>query len=459
MASESKDVLDVKVTFIGGGSRGWVPGMMRDMALCPEVKGHISLYDINYGASRENVKRGEGIFAHPDAVTDFTVSAHRKMGPALDGADFVIMAIQPGPITMMASDIDIPKEYGILQTVGDTAGPAGLVRSLRTVPIYTDYAHAVMEHCPDAWVMNCTNPMATCVAALYAAEPDIKAFGYCHEVFHTQRHLADLVQEHFGVESVPRQDIRVEVTGVNHFTLAMSAWWNGHDLWPLLEKRIEEEGFFDDRTEAALERVEEERWFEYDRLIAYDFLRRFRVLGAAGDRHLVAFVPWYLNSEEELHRWGVVTTPARYRLETAAGRREDKQLEPPEELEPSGGENLEQMLALLGLGDLDTSTNIPNEGQVPGLPKGAVIESNVRFRQDKLDPIVEPKLPPMALALQRRIVEIHQTTLRAALERDRDLAFRALLHDPLVHIGPDDAWRMFNEMLEATADLLPGWDL
>ncbi len=459
MVARSEQALEVKITFIGGGSRAWVPGMMRDLALCPRVKGHISLYDINYCASRENVQRGEAIFAHPDAVTEFSVSAHRKIGPALDGADFVMMAIQPGPITMMAGDIDIPAKYGILHTVGDTAGPAGLVRSLRTVPIYTGFAHAVMEHCPDAWVMNCTNPMATCVAALYAAEPDIKAFGYCHEVFHTQRHLAGLVEEHFGVESVPRQDIRVEVTGVNHFTMATSAWWNGHDLWPLLEERIEEEGFFADRTDAARERLEEGWWFEYDLLVAYDFLRRFGVLGAAGDRHLVEFVPWYMTDEQELHRWGVVRTPSKYRLEQAAQRREDRQLEAPEELEPSGGENLEQMLALFGLGDLDTSTNIPNEGQTPGLPRGAIIESNVRFRQDKLDPIVEPRLPAMALAMQRHIVEVHQLTLRAALERDRDLAFQALLHDPLVHIGPDAAWHMLDEMLEATADLLPGWDI
>ncbi len=458
MAGRPAENREVQLTFIGGGSRNWAPGIMADLALCPQLSGELVLYDIDYAAARQNVELARGIFDHPDARTSFAVRAEEKLEDALKGADLVMIAIQPGPITMMADDIDIPKKYGILHTVGDTAGPAGLVRALRCIPIYLDYAEAVMSNCPDAWVMNCTNPMAVCVGALYAVAPEIKAFGYCHEVFHTQRHLADLVEEHFDVESCDRREIRIHSCGVNHFTVATSATWRGEPLFPLLYERMSEGGFFADRTALATVRVEKERWFETDHLVAYDLLRRFGVFGAAGDRHLVEFVPWYLGSREALHRWGVVCTPSRFRLEKHDHQREGKPT-PPEHLEPSGGENLEQFLALLGLGDLDTSTNIPNRGQIPGLTDGAVLESNVRFRRDALEPLAADPLPAMANALQQRIVHIHNATLEAGILRDKDTAVQALLMDPLVRLSTDRAVELLDEMMEATRELLPGWDL
>ncbi|MFW6189410.1 MAG: alpha-glucosidase/alpha-galactosidase [Planctomycetota bacterium] len=449
----------IKIACVGGGSRNWVPNLFEDLALRSDVSGRIDLYDIDYQAARENVTRGEGVFGHEQARTRFEVTAHAEIGPALEGADFVVIAIQPGPIEMMARDIDIPRKYGILHTVGDTAGPAGTVRALRTIPVYENYAHAVMEHCPHAWVLNCTNPMALCVWTLYEVEPRIKAFGYCHEVFHTQRHLAELVEENFDAQDVPRQEIWVDVAGVNHFTLARAARWRGRDLFPVLHERMEREGFFADRTEAAEERVESGDWFSYDLLVAYDFLRRFGVLGAAGDRHLVEFVPWYARDVETLHRWGVVRTPSSFRKEKAAHRRENRDLEPPETLEGTDGEVVEQLMALAGLGDLETTTNIPNRGQVRDLPHGAVIESNVRFREDRLEPRLIGSFPGVVNGLQRRIIDVQRATLKAGLQRDPDLAFQAILHDPLCMISTDTAREMFEEMLEATKELLPGWDV
>ncbi len=448
---------ELRLACIGGGSRNWVPQIMTDLALCPDLTSTVSLYDIDLEAAEQNVRRGEAVFSHPDARTRFTVRAHADIEVALEGADFVIIAIQPGSITMMTDDIDIPKRYGVLHAVGDTAGPAGTVRALRTIPIYVGFAHRVMESCPDAWVMNCTNPMAVCVATLYEAEPEIKAFGYCHEVLNTQSHLVDVVEEHFGEQPEDREEIDVEVAGVNHFTLATSAGWHGSDLFPVLRERMAREDFFADRTERTGTLKSEGQWFASEFLVAYDFLRRFGVFGAAGDRHLAEFVPWYLTSEDALHRWGVLLTPSSFRLEKAAAR--DKPPERPDKLEPSGGQNLRQLRALMGLGDLETTTNIPNRGQVPNLPPGAVLESNVRFRRDAIEtPVVAP-LPPAASALQQRIIDVHRATLRAGLERDKDLALRAFLLDPLMHLSTDTAWDMLNDMLRATKDLLPGWDI
>jgi alpha-galactosidase len=245
--------------------------------------------------------------------------------------------------------------------------------------------------------------------------------------------------------------------GVNHFTMCRSARWRGRDLFPLLYERMEQPGFFDDLTELAEERKQKGQWFDYELLVAYDFLRRFGVLGAAGDRHLVEFVPWYLRDEETLHRWGVVRTPSQFRLDKAAHRREERQLEAPQELKKSSAETVEQLLALAGLGDLETNTNIPNRGQVQDLPHGAVLESNVRFTENRLEPLLIGSFPRIVNSLQRRIIDLQRATLDAAVRGDKDLAFQAVLHDPLVTLSTDTAWRMFNEMLDATADLLPEW--
>jgi alpha-galactosidase/6-phospho-beta-glucosidase family protein len=455
----------IKIGYIGGGSRYWAKIVMTDLALCPHLTGEIALYDIDYAAAKENEQRGAAIFDHPDARTTFKVTAYQTAAEALEGADFVFLSILPGPMQMFANDIDIPAKYGILQTVGDTTGPGGISRALRTVPTYLDYAHQIMAHCPDAWVINYTNPMTLCTAALYAAEPDIKAFGCCHEVFGTQWALARLVQEHLDVPMPPRQEIETDIAGVNHFTFATAASWHGTDLYPLIEPSISQEGFWDDQTQWALEWKATGRWFTSRRRVACDFFRRFGALGAAGDRNLVEFVPWYLVSEENLHRYGVILTPSSYRLGTwqpsggasAQKSRTEDASSRPDALLKSDEEGVEQILALLGVEPLDTNVNLPNWGQIPELPLGAVVETNAQFRRDSLSPIVSNPLPPGALSLVRRVVDVQQMTLQAAIEKDKQLAFQALLNDPLCSISVDRAWEMFNEMLQANSAMLPGW--
>jgi alpha-galactosidase len=188
-------------------------------------------------------------------------------------------------------------------------------------------------------------------------------------------------------------------------------------------------------------------------LIAYDFYRRFGTLGAAGDRHLAEFVPWYLRSEETILRWGVVLTPSSYRLKTRPAIRKGARLSRAElafdRLKRSDEEGVQQILALAGAMDLETNVNLPNRGQIADLPLGAVVETNARFRGNELVPVTANPVPVPVNALIRRVVSVQEMTLRAALERDKDLAFQALLNDPLVTIPTDRAWRMFNEMLRA----------
>jgi alpha-galactosidase/6-phospho-beta-glucosidase family protein len=454
----------IKIAYIGGGSRLWARIVMTDLALCEHLTGEIALYDIDYQAALANVERAAEIYGHPDARTTFQVRACHALPEALDGADFVFMSILPGPMPMFANDLDIPARYGILQTVGDTTGPGGISRALRSVPSYVDYAHQIMAHCPDAWVINYTNPMTLCTSALYAAEPAIKAFGCCHEVFGTQEMLTTIVEQYLDVPRPERHEIHTDVAGVNHFTFATTARWNGIDLYPFLEEHASRPEFWDWEAAAAWAREQKARgnWFRSRSMIALDFLRHMGVLGAAGDRHLAEFVPWYLVSEENVHRYGIILTPSSYRLGTwqppegvsaIVHRRESEEMR----LEASGEEAVEQMLALLGIAPLDTNVNLPNRGQIPDLPLGAVVETNAQFRKDSLSPVVPKPLPAAVQALVRRVVEVQRMTLQAALHKDKDVAFQALLNDPLCHIPVDRAWDMFGELLAANRAMLPGW--
>jgi alpha-galactosidase len=447
---------DIKIAYIGGGSRNWAHFVIKDLALCPHLKGELALYDIDRPAAQANVKAADAIFGHRDAVTAFRTTAAKTAREALKGADFVIMSIEPGPITMRYADLEIPARFGIVQPVGDSTGPGGLLRALRAVPTYLDYAHQIMSYCPKAWVINYTNPMTLCTSALYAAEPAIKAFGCCHEVFGTQSGLARRVESWFRVPRPPRAAIALDITGVNHFTFATAARWEGHDLFPRLRRELAEPGAFRDRTAEARQRKRKDEWFSSDALIARDLFVRFGALGAAGDRHLAEFVPWYLQSEKALHRWGVVLTPYAYRVQTARRQRREAFVLP-QKLSHTGEEGVAQMLALLGIEPLDTNVNQPNRGQNPDLPLGAVTESYAQFRRDSVNPIVARPLPAVLSSHMRHIIENQQAILRAATARDKDLAFQALLNDPLVHLPTDRAWDMFKQMLRFAKPSLPGW--
>ena len=442
----------VKIAFIGGGSRLWAPQLMTDLALSRSIAGEIALYDIDRGAAGRNAALGKEIFAHRDARSRFVAAAVDALRDALDGAQFVVLSIEPGPTRLRYADLEIPRSYGILQTVGDTTGPGGILRSLRAAPLFMGFAHEIAAACPRAWVINYTNPMAVCVAALHEAEPALKVFGCCHEVYGTQRRLAALAAAWLDTAVPPRKEIELQIAGVNHFTFAASASWRGRDLMPRLLDLVADPALFADRTDEALQRKREERWFDSDGIIAYDFLRSFGVLGAAGDRHLAEFVPWYLASEEVLHRWGVILTPYEWRVRRM---QESAVFDPGAPLVPSGEEGVEQMEALLGLGPVRTNVNVPNHGQMPGLPAGAVVETYATLEEDRLTPLPAPRLPDAIESLVSRASMIQRMTLTAVRERKPEPAFAALLADPLMRGSTDAARLMFDEMLAYVKDYLP----
>lgn len=208
----------VKIAYIGGGSRGWAWGLMSDLVSCDDMSGDVYLYDIDFEAAKNNEIIGNKFNFAEGAKSVWNYKAVEKIGEALTGANFVVISILPGTFDEMESDVHTPEKYGIYQPVGDTSGPGGIVRALRTLPMFEEIALAVKEYCPDAWVINYTNPMTLCVGQLYRTFPEIKAFGCCHEVFATKRLIANIVEKKLGIERVEREEIKATVMGVNHFT-------------------------------------------------------------------------------------------------------------------------------------------------------------------------------------------------------------------------------------------------
>ena len=175
--AENKKVSDIKIAYIGGGSRGWAWGLMSDLIVEPDISGDVYLYDLDFEAAKNNETIGNMYNSTEEAKTTWNYKAVKTIEEALTGADFVIISILPGTFDEMESDVHTPEKYGIYQSVGDTTGPGGIVRAMRTIPMFEEIANYVKEYCPNAWVINYTNPMTLCVKALYMAFPEIKAFG------------------------------------------------------------------------------------------------------------------------------------------------------------------------------------------------------------------------------------------------------------------------------------------
>ena len=171
---------DVRIAYIGGGSRGWAWGLMTDIALDPVLAGEVRLYDIDRDAAEKNKKIGDMISNHPKAVSHWKYTVADSLQTALTGADFVIISILPATFDEMESDVHAPEAVGVYQSVGDTVGPGGFMRALRTIPMFEEIALAIRAYAPHAWVINYTNPMSLCVATLYRVFPGIRAFGCCH---------------------------------------------------------------------------------------------------------------------------------------------------------------------------------------------------------------------------------------------------------------------------------------
>ena len=442
---------DLTITYIGGGSRGWAWTLMSDLARAKDLSGTVRLYDIDPEAAHVNEVIGNSI------PHNFKYEAYSDLAASLKGADFVVISILPGTFDEMESDVHTPEKYGIWQSVGDTTGPGGIIRALRTLPMFEVFGRAIRDNCPNAWVINYTNPMTLCVRALYKVFPGIRAFGCCHEVFGSQALLGKLYGEITGTEPAPRQDVKVNVVGINHFTWITEAYCHGMDLFPAYRE------FSKKLLSEPAKPIVRDETFSYfasqDRVKSDTFLR-YGAMGAAGDRHLAEFSRggWYLRSPEIAESWGFTLTPVSYRK---ADRIERLKLSAdyysgkvPFQFKDEGEEGVDQMRALLGLGDMVTNVNLPNRGQIPNLPADAVVETNAYFSAGKLQPVMAGNIPATVLPQVANVCAIQECVAEASMKRSLDDAFCGFVCDPLMTLSVNDARKLFDEMVDNTGKYL-----
>ena len=455
---------NVKIAYIGGGSRGWAWTLMNDLARCPDMNGEVALYDIDFAAAKDNEAIGALYTCHPEASSQWTYKAYSTIGEALTGADFVVVSILPGTFDEMESDVHTPEKYGIWQSVGDTSGPGGIVRAMRTVPMFEQIGLAIKEFSPKAWVINYTNPMTLCVKTLYRVFPQIRAFGCCHEVFGTQTVLRTALKETCGITIAKRSDIKVNVIGVNHFTWLTDVRYQNLDLMPMYEefaKQYAATGFLKGKDANWMNNS-----FACSHRVKFDLFLRYGAVAAAGDRHLAEFCPgkWYLADPETARSWGFGLTTVAWRKNDLQNRLEKSRKlrsgEAPIVLKDSGEEGVAQMRALLGLCEpLVTNVNIPNQGQIPNLPLGAIVETNAVFSGDTITPVQAGAVPTAVLPLIGRICHEQEALSEAIASRDLAAIFDVFATDPLVTCTLPEAKALFAEMVKNTARYLPDYDL
>ena len=455
----TRDYQDLKVAYIGGGSRGWAWGFMTDLAMDADICGTVRLYDIDRSAAERNEIIGGKISAHPDAVSRWHYAVADSLKEALTGADFVVISILPATFEEMRSDVHLPERVGVWQSVGDTVGPGGFMRAMRTIPMYVEIAEAIRDFAPEAWVINYTNPMSLCIRTLYEVFPQIKAFGCCHEVFGTQKLLCKMLEVQEGIPGVRRQELYTTVTGINHFTWLTRATYKGIDLMPLYRR------FAEAHWAEGFDEGQDDNWmnnsFKCAHRVKFDLFLRYGAIAAAGDRHLVEFLPpWYLRDPETVRAWKFGLTTVDWRVDDLKRRlqRSDDLISgaEPVSLNASGEEGHLLIKAVLGLGDMVSNVNIPNRGQIPNLPLGAVVETNALFGYDRIEPVYAGPLPAPILPLVARHVYNQENALRAALDCDRTLGFNTFMNDPqMAAVSLEEGKKLFDDMLENQRAYLP----
>src|SRR5579859_5505199 len=429
-----------KICFIGGGSYNWMPKLLGDLALTPDLEGTIVLQDIN-PAALEDIER-YGRKAMASAGSNFAIETTTDLDRGLDGAEFVVVTITTGGLETMRLDLAIPEKYGIYQSVGDTVGPGGLSRALRNVPVMVGLAQAMERRCPDAWMLNLTNPM-TVLTRVVGLTSRIKVVGLCHELFGVRGALIRM----FGGGVV---DFEWRVAGVNHLIWILDMTIRAQDGLQMVRDFVAEgrplpipparggwhEPFVD-------------RW-----KLKLELFDVYGALPAAGDRHLAEFFPYFLTEATGRGEdYGVLLTTIPDRRQQVATARSAVQAAIAGELPPisrSPEATADIVSAVVNGHSVRTIVNLPNTGQIDNLPRGAVVETLAEITSAGAQPLTVGAIPPGVLSTLQPHVVNQEMIAAAALTGDRGLALQAMVNDPLVP-NPQIARAMLEDLLEAHA--------
>ncbi|NLV92768.1 MAG: alpha-galactosidase [Firmicutes bacterium] len=436
--------MKVKFAFIGAGSFGFTRKLVRDILSFPALQDcEIALMDINAKRLEYIEQAVKKIVAAGNYPTRVTATMDRA--EALEGADGVVITILQGGVDVWRTDIEIPKKYGVDINVGDTRGPSGIFRFLRTAPVMLDIARDVEKYCPDALVLNYTNPMAMLIRAMQT-ETNIKLSGLCHSVQGTAEMLARWI-------GAPMDEITYFCAGINHQAWYLDFKWNGQDAYPLIRKAIEEnEEIYNE------EQVRNEMFLHLD----------YYVTESSG--HNSEYNAWFRKREDLIEKYcthGTGWNPGEYAyILKEYLKREDtweeeikKWLAQDEVSLQRGNEYAASIFnAVLGDGTMfEFNGNTRNFGLIDNLPEGCCVEVPVLASKRGLDPIRVGPLPEHLAILNNVNAMCEELAVEGSLTGDKRKIFHAICMDPLTSavLSLQEIQDMVDEMFEANREWLP----
>ncbi|MFN8193985.1 MAG: alpha-galactosidase [Nocardioidaceae bacterium] len=424
------------ITFVGAGSVVFTRELLFDILSMPALAGSsLRLHDIDTDRLATAEAMAHRVATQVGAAPE--VSTHLDLREAVRGAHFVVNAVAVGGHAATVTDFEVPARFGLKQTIADTLGVGGVFRALRTFPVLDRIAEAMRVECPDAWLLNYTNPMAMNVTYLGARHPDVKVLGLCHSVYWTVVGLNEVI-------GVPMEGTSYEAAGVNH-----QAWlyrWerDGQSLYPLLDERIGADP-------------------ELRRRVRVDMYRRIGLYPTETSEHSSEYVPWFLDHDEEIARLRI---PVGDYLEISAGNIEEyertkAELAAGEPLEaPDATEYAPQVIHAMTTGEAITiHANVPNAGLIPNLPAGLGVEVPTVIDAAGAHPRAVDPLPPVCAALNRGFLGVVDLVTQAALTERPELVRQAVMVDPhaAATLTLPQIDELVDAMVEAHGDLMPEW--
>ncbi|MCW2883627.1 MAG: glycoside hydrolase family 4 [Streptosporangiaceae bacterium] len=429
----------IRIAFVGAGSVTFTRQLLRDIFSFPELADvRIALHDID--AERLSVAEAlaHRMAERHGAKPQIVASTDRRT--ALEGAEVVVNMVAVGGHQATVTDFEVPARFGLRQTIGDTLGIGGIFRALRTFPLLEALAADMTAVCPDAWLLNYTNPMAMNLQYLATIAPGLKTAGLCHSVYWTVRGLCDIV-------GVPHEEVDVVSAGVNHQAWILRWLHQGRDLYPALDAAIAGDP-------------------ELRRRVRVDMYRRLGFYPTETSEHSSEYVPWYLRHDAEIERLRIPVDDyvkisadnlgeyVGVRESLAAGR----DPEPGASEEEDAAEYAPQVIHSLATGTLRTiQVTTANTGLITNLPAGAAVEVPATLDRLGVHPHHVGALPPQLAALNRSFLNVVELAVAAAVEGDPRHVRHAAMSDPATAaaLTVDEIWALCDAMVAAHGDALP----
>jgi alpha-galactosidase len=438
-----------KIAIIGAGTMQFVRALVADITTYPELAGaEVCLMDISPERLDMSKRLADRIILQQQSNVKITTTTDRV--EALKGAQYVMITFQIGGLAAVEDDIRIPEKYGVSQCVGDTMGPGGIFRGLRTVPVLIDVARDMEKYCPDAILLQYCNPMAINMWALQEAVPGLKMAGLCHSIPGASRMMASWI-------GAPYEEITFTAAGINHMAWFLEFKWNGQDAYPLLWKAME------DPANYAKEPVR------------IDMARHVGYFMTESSGHLSEYLPWFRNSERHIDElvakftdpgadwldWGRTGGYLKFchrELETAPARRLrwiNGEVPVPVERSVEYGPAI--VAAVEANQPLVFYGNVLNTGLIDNLAPGSCVEVPVVVDRHGFRPTHVGKLPPHLAALNTTNIIVQELTARGSQTGDRDLIRNAIALDPVTSsvLSLSEIDAMTNEMFAANERWLP----